>query len=244
MYPVSNQMIDKKLQVLRSRLKGASKQPTAVVGLYRLPDHLREALEFGDYPQSVLQDISDHMGFFLGTLASVKVSIGIESSDHMIVDPSKVISADRVGLYRVKSSGRREIQLTKKFRFEPQHVLAILAHEATHNHLHQIGIREADEQENEILTDVAAAYLGLGGLLLKGYAPIEWTSDHWWTAEGSGHTKHTIQIGYLNCTALRYAIYRSAIVREMREFADALGLLPRLSIGLYFYKLKRARRNP
>lgn len=47
-------------------------------------------------------------------------------------------------------------------------VLAILAHEITHKFLFDLNLILEDEKENEILTDIATVYLGLGKLMLNG----------------------------------------------------------------------------
>jgi hypothetical protein len=49
-------------------------------------------------------------------------------------------------------------------------LLAILAHEITHIYLFRIGLSFDDRMQNEILTDTAATYLGLGTLILNAYS--------------------------------------------------------------------------
>ena len=50
-------------------------------------------------------------------------------------------------------------------------VLGILAHELTHQYLfnHGIDLRHKSVLDNELLTDIAAIYLGLGNLILNGH---------------------------------------------------------------------------
>jgi len=235
---VSRQRIDEKLTFLHSHPK-LPRPPTAVQGLYSLPANMKEKVLDTNFAQDALQEISDHIGYFLGVLSSVKVTVGIESSDDMLVVPSEIDRADKVGLYKVTGTFHREIQLTKKFRFRMEHVLGILAHESTHNYLNYWGVREEDALGNEILTDVTAAYLGLGALLLEGYKPISWTSDHWATATASGCTAHMISIGYVKPEGIRYAIARSAELRGLKELASVLPFSARIRVSFHFWKVRR-----
>lgn len=238
MRTISKEKIDEKLRILHHHPKLLN-PPTAVQGLYSLPANLKKEVLNTHFSQASLQKISDHIGYFLGMLTSIKVTVGIESSDHMLAVPSEMDRADEVGLYKVTGTFRREIQLTKKFRFRIEHILGILAHESTHNYLNYWGIREEDKLENEILTDVAAAYLGLGALLLEGYKPISWTSDHWATSTASGYTTHTISIGYVEPEKICYAISKSAELRRLKELASVLPLSDRIMVSFHFWKIRR-----
>jgi hypothetical protein len=153
-----------------------------------------------------------------------------------------VDQADKVGLYKVLSSFHREIQLTKKFRFNLENILGILAHEYSHNYLYFYKIREEDEIENEILTDVAAVYLGLGSLLLKGYEPITWTSNHWSRGDEQGYTTHSFQIGYISIDNIRYAIRRAAVLRQEREFLRLIPVGSRICISYRLWR-KEKKKN-
>ena len=224
---LSKQKIKEKIEYLHSKLP---KQPTAVKGLYSLPIHLSKDVLSTNFSQSSLQKISDHIGYFLGLVNSIKVTIGIESSDYMLSAAKDIKDADRVGLYKVLGGYNREIQLTKKFRFELKHILAILAHESTHNYLYHQGVTEPEESENEILTELATAYLGLGHLLIPGYKPITWRSDHWYTLSGSGYITRTILIGYVTPQTIRNAIIISARLRhwEPKEVLSKLSFSARV----------------
>jgi hypothetical protein len=54
------------------------------------------------------------------------------------------------------------IELHARYETAVADIRAILAHEITHVLLHRAGISFPDIQENEILTDTVAAYLGIG----------------------------------------------------------------------------------
>jgi DNA-directed RNA polymerase subunit RPC12/RpoP len=49
-------------------------------------------------------------------------------------------------------------------------LLAALAHEVTHIYLYRLGLSLDETMQNEILTDTAATYLGLGSLILNAYS--------------------------------------------------------------------------
>lgn len=208
---ITSQKIREKLGFLKIRLP---KQPTAVNSLYSLPAEFAKVVIRSNFSQPSIQKISDHIGYFLGLLNSVQVTIGIESSEYMLAAAGDIKKADRVGLYKVLGGYNREIQITKKFRFKLEHILAILAHESTHHYLYHHGVRESEESENEILTELATAYLGLGHLLILGYKPITWTSDHWNYVFASGYTTHALSIGYVTPNIIRKAIILSAELRN------------------------------
>ncbi len=233
---LTKETIEDKLEYLHSKLP---KQPTSIQGPYLLPKHFRKAVLDSNFSQSSLQKVSDHIGYFLGLLNSVRVKIGIESSEHMLSTVSYGKNSDHVGLYKVVGGHIREIQLTKKFRFELCHILAILAHESTHHYLNNHGIEESNEIENEILTDVATAYLGLGALLLKGYMPIHWTSDEWDILIASGHTNHTMEIGYITPENIRHAIFCSAKLRNLEKLASPLPIFDRIKISFHFRRIRK-----
>lgn len=235
---VTRRLVDEKLDFLH-RHPRTSRKPTAEP-VYQLPRTIRHGVIDSNFSQESLQKLSDNIGYFLGLLHSVKVTIGIESSEYMLANTATMDEAGRIGLYKVKGGAQREIQLTKKFRFEFKHVVAILVHESMHNLLDNCGIRLEDMGQNEILTDVSTAYFGLGQLVIKGYQPIVWTSDHWSRGNEYGHTTHTYTIGYVPASLIGYAVYRSAIIRNLPEFQKICPL--RFRIPLHF-KLRREGRR-
>ncbi len=183
----------RRLNFLHSRLP---KHPTAVSGLYSLPEKYAEEVANSNFSQSSLQTISDHIGYFLGLLGGVTITLieepkhggWVGTSDGIVVADEKRLPIG--GMYRAVGPEHNEILLIKKQKYEFKHILAILAHECTHNYLYHYRVRESEESENEILTELATAYLGLGHLLLAGYEPISWTSNEWDILIASGHTVH------------------------------------------------------
>jgi len=71
------------------------------------------------------------------------------------------------------TSGPREVfvEVTPEAGNNPESLIAVLAHEVTHKVLFDRNIRQDDRDSHayEVLTDVAAIYLGFGKLLLNGY---------------------------------------------------------------------------
>ncbi|MEO3752963.1 hypothetical protein [Streptomyces sp. B6B3] len=61
------------------------------------------------------------------------------------------------------------VDLHERFAGERRDLGAVLAHEMTHVFLHRAGLSVPDTEENEVLTDTAASYLGAGWLLLDAF---------------------------------------------------------------------------
>jgi hypothetical protein len=88
----------------------------------------------------------------------------------------------------------------------PHHhdVPAVLAHEVTHVFLHRRGIRHADLARNEILTDTAALYLGLGRPMLAAYRVD--------VVEGRyTRRRTTYRVGYLSPPEMGYVLAKRAL---------------------------------
>lgn len=235
---VTRRLVDEKLNFLY-RHPCVSRKPTAEP-VYAVPKGIHGNVIDSDFSQASLQDLSDNIGYFLGLLHSVKVSIGIESSEYMLADMATISEAGKIGLYKVRGGAQREIQLTKKFKFQFKHVMAILVHESMHNFLDNHGIRLDDRDQNEVLTDVSTAYFGLGREVIKGYKPIVWISDHWQRGNKFGHTTHTYTIGYVPSSLIGYAVYRTAVIRNLPEFRWSCPM--RFRIPLHFALRRQERR--
>lgn len=61
------------------------------------------------------------------------------------------------------------VEVNDRFRTHRRDLAAALSHEVAHVLLHRLDLRFPGTEENEILTDTAAAYLGAGWLLLDAY---------------------------------------------------------------------------
>ena len=209
----TRQQIDEKLRFLHRHPDILAKQPPALRRFYIVPPDLRKEALCREFSEDSLQKVSDDIGRFLG-IPSVKLTVGVESSGYLPGVPGQIEDrADRAGLYAARGTFAREIQLTKKYRFGLEHVIAILAHESTHCLLDHCQLREVDQHDHEVLTDVAAAYVGLGGVILEGYHPVVWTSG------AGGQVTHSLSIGYVRPEGIRYAIAKSAQLRGLKQLS-------------------------
>ena len=214
---LSSRKIKEYIHLLKSKLP---EQPTAVNGIYCLPKEFRYEVLGADYSSESLQKISNHIGFYLGLLRSVKITCIEEPTGDAWVSSSNGIFTSDVsqkhfsGFYKTVGFDHGEILLLKKSQYGYINVIAVLAHECVHNYLYNHGVRISEEKENEWLTDVAAAYLGLGHLLFSGYKPITWLDNFWSNFSGSGHIKHSITLGYVDTGTIKRAIIISAKFRK------------------------------
>jgi hypothetical protein len=214
---LSNGRIKKYILFLKSKLP---EQATAVNGIYSFPTHFRYEVLGAGYSSESLQKVSNHIGFYLGLLRSVKVSCIEEPIGDAWVSSSNGIFNSDVsqnhfsGFYKTVGFDHGEILLLRKSQYRFVNVIAVLAHECVHNYLHYHGVHKSDEKENELLTEVAATYLGLGHLLFSGYKPITWLDNFWSNLSGSGHIKHSIRIGYVSTGTIKRAIIMSAKYRK------------------------------
>lgn len=251
---LSEKKIKENIEFLSSHLPS---KPTTINGLYKLPDNFLNNEISSFFYQKLLQDISDHMGSFLG-IGNVKVTFLEETTDpKWVVSSSGVVSIDNnqdnsgvSGLYRVVGDDHGEILLIRKNKYELKHILAILAHEYAHHYLYRYNIRKHNENENEILTEIAAAYLGLGQLLVDGYKPIVWTSNNRDNIFFNEYTTHTMTLGYVTPETIKKAIILSAELRKWdpKEVVDSFSsIFDRIIIFLklwpYRTEVKRLRHK-
>ena len=184
--------------------KTLPKYPTAVKGSYCLPKELDYAFNGGiEQKEEALQKIADHMGYFLGLLNSVKVRFieKVEDGERNIIyinekggasiKTTPVKGTQYSGLYEAYGPGHKYITITNDRTYYLIHFLAVLAHEVTHNYLYHHNIRPPKNLDNEILTDLAAVYLGFGEILYKGYLP-------------SNHIKNVL--GYIDAQTIKKAM--------------------------------------
>jgi hypothetical protein len=90
----------------------------------------------------------------------------------------------------------------------PDSVGATLCHEICHKWLQMMGIASPIERDNEILTDIAAVFLGFGKIMLNGCELKKVTKD------GTRTTTQTHKCGYLERDQLAF-VYR--LVCSMRN---------------------------
>ncbi len=171
-------------------------QPTAVAELYQIPVGFAERYNNADYRGPLIQELNDHIRYYLGFLESIRVELVKDfhgSFDFAVDSAGAVFSNIRhpfAGLY----SGRHRIVIANEQRYSFQNICAILAHESTHNYLdiQSITLKNVDA---EILTDIAAAYLGFGFVLLKGYET------------------YGMSLGYLSIKSIKEVIHQAVKLR-------------------------------
>ena len=96
------------------------------------------------------------------------------------------------GLIHCDGRRRSRVRIGITNKHSPLILGGILAHELTHHYLFDRDARRSDVGDNERLTDLATAYLGLGKLTLNGYEPISWS-----VMRDGRHVTYTYRVGYL-----------------------------------------------
>ncbi|MHA1831597.1 MAG: hypothetical protein ACTSWR_08725 [Candidatus Helarchaeota archaeon] len=94
-------------------------------------------------------------------------------------------------------------------------ILAILAHEITHEYLYINNISFSNKYENEILTDIAAIFFGFGKLMLNGSE----NEDIWKNYYFGGSTTITdkLGIGYLDHSKIAFVYLLVCSMRNISE---------------------------
>ena len=231
--------------------------PTAVSEPYELPESFAQAVNESGYSDHSIQQIADHIGYYLGIPRGIKIRIvEIDPTKHAWAanESGQAIRSDEEsslgysGLYQVLGHDHSEIRLVKRHRYELPHIMAILCHEYAHHYLHVHHVSLNHEMRDEYLADIATAYLGLGFYVLQGYIPITWTSDHWHGFNSQGYTEHSISIGYLTPSVIRTAILLSApprnwdpaiVCRSFPDWTSRLSAYFRLRPYRKEYKLQK-----
>lgn len=206
--------------------------PTEFEGTYRVSKELKRELRKTKMSQESLQKVVDNICYFLGEVIPPKiiVSQGKPFHEESIFEPS-----ESLGLYRSQWGYEREITLVKKLGMKRKHILAILAHECTHHYLNHHNFWDDNRSRNEILTDVSACYLGLGGLLLKGYGRIQGVGRKF------ANYVFGIRLGYVRRIDLLRTISISARLRENKDLATPLPLFRKLFVISHLDKVRRGR---
>jgi ssDNA-binding Zn-finger/Zn-ribbon topoisomerase 1 len=114
------------------------------------------------------------------------------------------------------------IEIDNDFKSHHDVVLAILAHEICHKYLSYNNIKLFPDFENEILTDVATVYTGLGKLSLNGCEKAIENFD----SLGQTSKISSIKIGYLSRQQFAF-VYR--LINEMRRVPE-IGFLHGLTL--------------
>lgn len=138
------------------------------------------------------------------------------------------------------------IEIDNKFKNDYEVTLAILAHEICHKYLQLNNLKLFPELENEMLTDAATIYTGLGKLSLNGCQKTTSSSS----ISGNTTTTTTYKVGYMNRQQFAF-IY--ILVCQMRRISqtemlkglssEALSIVNSVSQNSYSYFNKRFFSN-
>ena len=211
--------------------------PTAVKGLYKIPSYLCDNAVASDFSQESLQSIANHINYYLGIVNPVKVIMKREGVNDFGIGKNPAGNSENVGLYKVFQGTYREIEITRKVRFNIEHIIAILIHESIHNYLDFYKIQIDSVLNDEIATDLSAVYLGFGKFLLLGYKiedyPIYIGSEY------MGSQIH--KIGYISESDIKETMNYSAMKRNMIEMGYSLNYYQKYRINRILKKNKRNR---
>ena len=120
-------------------------------GIYQVPGSIQAALKKDRFCLPVLQKLADSIVSHTGAHNAVEV---------IIKDSFK--GNDISGAYEVHGKANWQVHLFRDNTYSVAQVIAVLIHECVHNFLYYYDLEVYPEIKNEVLTDVAAVFLGLG----------------------------------------------------------------------------------
>lgn len=141
-----------------------------------------------------------------------------------LIEPTR-LAEGTCGRIELQSAGSEVfVQISPDLFGFPGAVLATISHEVAHKFLHTNRIAwgdgPADHYHNEVLTDIAGVFLGLGKLMLNGHHAER-------TTEGtSGRTTHTRKVGYLEGNQLAFVYLITCHMRQVGQRNFLGGLTP------------------
>lgn len=138
--------------------------------------------------------------------------LGLPNKIHVNIDD---LSTGIAGSIRPTSDYNVTINLSKRSLKMRDAVLGILAHELTHQYLFSRGIDLSHKSilDNELLTDIAAIYLGLGNLILNGHRNEKKEYNN------KQEITHKMEIGYVKTHYLGF-VYK--IICNMRNIPETV----------------------
>lgn len=158
--------------------------------------------------QSNLQLIADKMRKHLHIKRHIKI---LTMSN---VEAGKFERIDNLNCIYINGSLRNQNHKQK---------LAILAHEMSHYYLiHQHKIYINDTDENELLTELNAVFIGFGFLLFDGYRVLE---------KQIGNKIYKSRVGYIKIETIKQAIVKTAYLRKQ----NPMWILKNTLFGNLFY---------
>jgi len=141
-----------------------------------------------------------------------------------LIEPTH-LTEGACGRIELKSTGSEVfVQISPDLFGFPDAVLATISHELAHKFLHTNrmvwGDSPADHYHNEVLTDIAAVFVGLGKLMLNGHHVERMTES------ASVRTTHTRKVGYLAGNQLAFVYLLTCHMRHVAQKDFFNGLTP------------------
>ncbi|HEY9818803.1 MAG TPA: hypothetical protein V6D20_23790 [Candidatus Obscuribacterales bacterium] len=132
------------------------------------------------------------------------------------------------------------VRLHERYRFDGQDIPALLAHEIVHIFLYRLKITLPNVLENEILTDTAATYLGLGWPCLNAFRiSVHDSLDFGYLGPRTIRHFSASKVGYLTPEEFAYVLAKRSLL--FNERIDHLLTLQ--ARELYHQGLRMARRE-
>jgi hypothetical protein len=123
------------------------------------------------------------------------------------------------------------IEIDSEIKHDYEAVLSILAHEICHKYLYKHNIKLFPEYENEILTDTATIFTGLGKLTLNGCEKTHvFTNDN---VDGSKtETRKTQKLGYLDKSQFAFIYKICSTIHRIDEKDFISNLSPNAKVEI------------
>jgi hypothetical protein len=180
-------------------------------GIYQVPESIQAALKKDRFCLPVLQKLADSIVSHTGAHNAVEV---------IIKDSFK--GNDISGAYEVHGKANWQVHLFRDNTYSVAQVIAVLIHECVHNFLYYYDLEVYPEIKNEVLTDVAAVFLGFGELLCQGYKPIKEITKSYLE---DGELKFRVlrwKVGYLNLNEIIYLQNKYEAYTEKYTWTDMI----------------------
>lgn len=172
-------------------------------GIYEVPPEISKELKRDKYSLKTLQSLADSIVVHTGAYNAVEVLI-----------KDSVSGNDISGVYEVHGKADWQVHLYEDTCYSLSQIIAVLIHECVHNFLYYYNLEIYPEEENEILTDVTAVFLGFGELLMQGYKPIKEIAKRHLQNEGIEFEINRWKVGYLNLNEIAY------VQRKYEEYTE------------------------
>lgn len=137
---------------------------------YRIPDNIYRLLQDNPHDEHAIAALLADIHYFYGMDTS-----GLRCDIRYIHDYDTQKTEDKdnpAGSYSDCGDGTRKIVIYLRKSYNLYTVTSIAAHETMHHFLEQKKIKYTNIEENELLTDIAALYLGFEEYMVKGNSDL------------------------------------------------------------------------